>query len=76
MIAISNSYGLPLLFYERDDVSKTNVAEGYVNYQPDPYDDQFDAWQRANTETQVVNDNPMAQGQEERFYDSYERRRY
>jgi hypothetical protein len=52
------------------------VAEGYVNYQPDPYDDQFDAWQRANTKTQAVNDNPMAQGREERFNDSYERRRY
>ncbi|KAL3804957.1 hypothetical protein ACHAWO_005473 [Cyclotella atomus] len=57
-----------------DDVSKTNIGESYVNYQPDPYDDQFDAWQ--NTQTQVINDNTMMQRQGERSYDSYERRGY
>ena len=45
-----------------------------MNYQPDPYDDQFDAWQ--NTQTQVINDNTMMQRQGERSYDSYERRGY
>lgn len=46
----------------RDDVSKTNIGEGYVNYQPDAgYDDEFDAWQ--NTQSLASNDNTMIYGQ-------------
>ena len=46
----------------RDDVSKTNVGEGYVNYQPDAgYDDEFDAWQ--NTQNPARNENTMIYGQ-------------
>ena len=45
------------VFHHRDDVSNTNIGEGYINYQPDPYDDGFDSWQ--NTQSPAMNDGSM-----------------
>jgi hypothetical protein len=59
-------------FTNRDDVSKTNIGDSYINYQPDQYDDGYDSWQ--NTQSPFMNDNKMTNEQGD--YASYQRQSF